>query len=184
MSDPARPIHLTADDFIAWAMDRPDGERWELAAGEPVAMAPERVAHVRAKFRIAKRLEAAVQKAGLPCEVFIDGMAVQVDEFTVYEPGALVRCGPPLADAVAKITDPVVLVEVVSPSSRARDSGAKLADYMRIASVRDYLVVRTEDRTIIHHARTADGTILTRILRDASVPLAAGFTLENPFAAI
>jgi hypothetical protein len=49
VSDPARPIHLTADDFIAWAMDRPDGKRWELAAGETFAIAPERVVHARAR---------------------------------------------------------------------------------------------------------------------------------------
>ncbi len=183
MSEPARPIHLTADEFIAWAMDRPDGERWELASGELVAMAPERVVHARTKLRITESLLSAVRNAGLPCEVFGDGMAVQVDDSTVYEPDALLRCGPPLADDVVKITDPVVLVEVVSPSSRGRDTGAKLADYMRIPTVRDYLVVRTNDRTIIHHARSPDGTIRTRILRDTSIDLTAGLTLEHLFPA-
>jgi Uma2 family endonuclease len=132
LSDPARPI-LHADAFIAWAMDRPAGERWELAHGETVAMAPERAAHARAKLRIAERLAAAVHEAGLAREVFVDGMAVQVDERTVYEPDVLMRCGPPLPDDTVKITDPVVVVGVVSPSSRARDTGAKLADYMREA---------------------------------------------------
>jgi Uma2 family endonuclease len=59
------------------------------------------------------------------------------------------------------------VVEVLAPSSRARDAGAKLADYFRLDSVRRYLIVRTEDRTIIHHERDAAGTIITRIARDS-----------------
>ena len=107
-------------------MDRPAGERWELAHGETVAMAPERAAHARAKVRVAERLAGAVREAALPREVSVDAMAVQVDERTVYEPDVPMRCGPPPDDAV-KITDPVVVVEVVSPSSRARDAGVSSA---------------------------------------------------------
>jgi Uma2 family endonuclease len=173
----------TADDFIAWAMARPEGERWELAHGEPVAMAPERAAHGRAKLRIAERLSVAACAAGLPCEVFVQGMAVQVDGTTVYEPDALMRRFPPLPDDAVKVTDPEITVEVISPSSRARDSGAKLADYFRIASLRHYLIVRTEDRTAIHHARGADGQILTRIIHDGTVDFGAGLVLEKLFPA-
>ncbi len=154
MSDSARPIHLTAGDFIAWAMDRPDGERSERAAGERAGVAPGRVVYARARLRGGKQREAAVQKAGLPCEVFITGMAVQVDENTDYEPDALVSCGPPLADN------------------------------MRIPAGRDDLVVRTRDHTTIDHARGRHGAILTRILRNTSIDLAAGRTLENPFPVV
>jgi Uma2 family endonuclease len=177
------PGGQTADDFIAWAMARPEGERWELAHGEAVAMAPERAAHGRAKLRIAERLSAAVRAAGLPCEVFVDGMAVEVDASTVYEPDVLMRCGPPLPDNAVKLTDPVIVVEVVSPSSRARDSGAKLVDYFRIESLRHYVIVRTEDRTAIHHARNADGHILTRIIHDGKVDFGTGLVLDGLFPA-
>jgi Uma2 family endonuclease len=54
---------------------------------------------------------------------------------------------------------------VLSPSSRARDAGAKLADYFRIATVRHYLIVDIAGRTVIHHARVADDGIRTAILR-------------------
>jgi Uma2 family endonuclease len=180
MSD-AAPDHQTADEFIAWAMTRAEGERWELAHGRPVAMAPERAAHGRAKLRIAERLLSAVRRAGLPCEVFVDGMAVQVDDTTVYEPDVLVRCGAPLADDAIKLTDPLIVVEVVSPSSRRRDAGAKLADYFRIETLCHYLIVRTEDRTIIHHARDEAGEILTRIVRDGAVDFGDGLILDGIF---
>jgi hypothetical protein len=64
-----------ADEFIAWAMHQPEGERYELVAGEVVSMVPERVAHGRAKDRIAKRLAEAVEVAHLECEYSAMGQA-------------------------------------------------------------------------------------------------------------
>ncbi len=56
----AAPARRTADEFIAWAMDQRGRVRWELVAGQPIAMAPERAEHARTKLRIAARLDAAV----------------------------------------------------------------------------------------------------------------------------
>ena len=165
------PARMTADEFIAWAMEQPEGEHYELVAGEVVSMAPERVAHGRAKFRIARRLAEAIEAAHLDCEVLGDGMTVQVDADTIYEPDALVRCGSPLDDNATRIFDPLILVEVVSPSSRARDSGGKLEDYFRMPSVRHYLIVKTENRAVIHHERDAAGEITTHIIRGGSIRL-------------
>ena len=133
MSDPAR-LRMTSDAFIAWAMEQPGGSRFELVAGEIVAMAPERAAHSRLKGAIYAQLAEAIRSAGLPCEAYPDGMVVEVDAETVYEPDALVRCGAPLPDDAVKVTDPIIVVEVLSPSTRARDTGAKLADYFRMPS--------------------------------------------------
>ena len=165
------PARMTADEFIAWAMQQPEGEHYELVAGEVVSMAPERAAHARAKGRIYECLVQAIRAADLACEVFPDGMGVQVDADTVYEPDALVRCGPPLDDDATRVFDPLVLIEVVSPSSRARDSGSKLEDYVRMQSVRHYLIVKTENRAVIHHERDVAGAITTRIIRDGSIRL-------------
>jgi Uma2 family endonuclease len=169
VSEPARKL-MTSDEFIAWAIEQ-GGGRCELVAGEIVAMAPERAAHARVKAHIWRRLTEAIEAADLPCEAYPDGMAVEIDNETTYEPDALVRCGAPLPPDALKLHDPVIVVEVLSPSSRARDAGAKLADYFRLPSVRHYLIVRTEDRTVIHHARGDDGAIATRITRDSPIPL-------------
>jgi len=163
---------MTSDEFIAWAMNRPEGERYELACGEVVAMAPERSVHALTKGRVFRHLAAAIEAAGLPCTAYPDGMAVEIDAATVYEPDVLARCGPPLPDDAVKISDPLIIVDVLSPSSRARDAGAKLADYFRLASVRHCLIVRTEDRTVIHHERDVAGTITTKIVRDLPIMLA------------
>ena len=62
---------------------------------------------------------------------------------------AALRCRRELSSC----SDPIIVVEVVSPSSLARDAGAKLEDYFRLPSVQHYLILKTENRTIIHHQR-------------------------------
>ncbi|MCB1884550.1 MAG: Uma2 family endonuclease [Geminicoccaceae bacterium] len=162
---------MTADAFLAWAMEQPPGRRHELDAGEVVAMAPERAAHARVKHRVARCLEDGIAGAGLPCEVFPDGMAVRIDDATVYEPDALVRCGEPLADDAVDLDDPVIVVEVLSPSTRARDSGAKLEGYFKLKTLRHYLIVKTDTRAVIHHAREDGGRIRTSIVTGGELRL-------------
>lgn len=170
MTTRPHPSGFTADAFIAWAAGQPRG-RFELVGGEIVAMAPERAGHARTKARTHRALEDAIARSGLGCEAFPDGMSVRIDDRTVYEPDALVRCGPPAPDNAVEVTDPVVLVEVVSRSTRTVDSGAKLVDYLTLPSVRHYLVIDTDTRSVTHHARGNDGEIVTRILRDGRLRL-------------
>ena len=171
MTAPARR-RMTSDEFIAWAIEQPDGERYELVAGEVVAMSPERLSHSRVKHRIARLLEDAIAAAGLRCEAFPDGVAVEIDNHTTYEPDALVRCGEPLPGDTVKLVDPIIVVEVLSPSTRARDAGAKLEDYFRLPSVRHYLIVKTDTRSVIHHRKDETGQIATRIVRSGELELA------------
>jgi Uma2 family endonuclease len=173
---------MTSDEFIAWAMEQPETEHYELIAGEVVAMAPERAAHALTKFHIARRMAEAIEAGNMPCQAFPDGMSVEVDEHTVYEPDALVRCGTPLPPNAVKLSDPLIIVEVLSPSTSARDVGAKLGDYFRLPSLRHYLIVRTENRTIVHHERGENGIILTRIVREGPILLdPPGITLTDCF---
>ena len=181
MSDPAH-APMAAHAFLAWSEAQPKGARHELVAGQVVRLAAERAAHARAKLRIAEQMSAAVCAQHLACEVFGDGMAVLVDEATVYEPDAQLRRGPPLPDAATHVSNPLVVVEVVSPSSAGIDTGTKLADDFRLPSLRHYLIVRATDRVAVQHSRAADGTILTRIVRDEPILLEPpGITLPSIF---
>jgi Uma2 family endonuclease len=58
-----------------------------------------------------------------------NGMSVRVDNETVYEPDALVYCGPRVPNGTMFIENPVVVVEVISPASEAVDTGEKLVGY-------------------------------------------------------
>src|SRR5208337_716809 len=85
---------MTVDEFLAWADGR-EG-RWELADGVPVCMSPERAIHGETKFSAGSAFKAAIRKAGLPCESFIDCLAIRVDQRTTFQPDLLVNCGDPL----------------------------------------------------------------------------------------
>ncbi len=165
-----RPLAFTADEFIAWALEQPAG-RFELDNGVVVAMAPERASHNQAKLNAVIALRGAIGARGLPCSAMTDGMAVRVNDRTVYEPDALVRCGPRLPGDAMEVADPVVVVEVVSPSSRGVDRGVKLAGYFSLPSVRHYLIVDTDRRVVIHHRRDGDGRIEVGIVRDGALEL-------------
>ncbi len=147
-------LRLTREQFHRWA----EGQRgrYERVAGEPVAMSPERAQHVRLKNRVWAALDRAVREAGLDCEALGDGVTVEVDADTDYEPDALVNCGPRLHPDATAATNPVIVVEVLSPSTQSVDSGEKLADYFRVPSVQHYLIVRARRQEIIHHWRVGD----------------------------
>ncbi len=92
--------HLSREEFRRWA-EKQD-RRYERIAGEPVAMSPERIEHVRVKSRMWAALDCAIRAGNLPCEALGDGVTIEIDEDTDYEPDAVVNCGPPApGDAVA-----------------------------------------------------------------------------------
>ena len=155
------PLRLSRDQFQAWAETQPRG-RFERVEGEVVARAPERWAHARLKARIWRALDREIRNSGLACEALPDGITVEIGEDTDYEPDAVVNCGDLLPDDAVAATDPIVIVEVLSPSTSAEDFAGKLADYFRVPSIRHYLIVRAKRREVIHHSRGANGTVVTR----------------------
>jgi Uma2 family endonuclease len=155
---------MTVEEFLPWAEGK-EG-RWELHDGVPVMMSPERLAHIRTKARAVRALEDALQLAGLPCEAVADGLTVKVNSGATYEPDASVVCGPRRSDETIVVTDPVVVVEVLSPSTAAIDHGSKLSGYFSLPSVQHYLILDPDRRVAIHHKRGAGDAIETRVLTD------------------
>jgi Uma2 family endonuclease len=82
-----------------------------------------------------------------------------------------VRCGPRLPGEALDVSDPIIVVEVASASSRGIDTGVKLAGYFKLPSVRHYLVVVTEARVVIHHRRDDAGALGARFLREGQLSL-------------
>ena len=181
---PVPPGKLTREEYRRWAEAQPRG-RFELVAGEVFAMAPERVAHARIRANAWLALRQAIASAGLDCQAYPDGVTVEVDDDTDYEPDALVNCGEqPDEDAVAA-PNPVIVVEVTSPGTRSVDTGAKLAGYFRVPSIQHYLILVTERSMAIHHRRAGDG-IETRMVASGRLeldPPGITVTVEDLFAA-
>lgn len=133
---------------------------------------------MRVKNRIWAALDQAIRAANLPCEALGDGITIEVDADTDYEPHAVVNCGPPLPGEAIAATNPVIVVEVTSPSTQSIDFADKLADYFRVASIQHYLIVRTRRREVIHYSR-AGAAIVTRIINLGTIRLGPpGVTID------
>ncbi|GJD93784.1 Uma2 family endonuclease [Methylobacterium iners] len=174
---------MTVDEFLAWAEHQPG--RYELVNGEVYAMSPQRARHARTKYVIQAALERAIRERGLPCRMLPDGMTVRVDRSTAYEPDALVYCGNPLDGEAIEVSEPVIVVEVLSPSTGNVDTGEKLAGYFRVASVVHYLVVDPKNHMVIHHRRGAEDLIETRIVSIGTLDLSPpglSLSLDEIFA--
>ena len=150
---------MTADEFERWLDDRPDGGRFELAGGKVVAMAPERSIH--AMLKGAAYVQLLTASRHLECQVFPDGMAVRVDDATQREPDAALRLGPRLGRDDTVYADPLVIVEVLSPSTAEIDLADKVRDYGRIETLAHYLVVNPTSRIVMHHRKDGEGFFTT-----------------------
>ena len=161
---------MTRDEYRRWAEAQPHG-RFELVAGEVVAMAPEREGQIDAKAVAWLALRQAIKAAGVRCRAYADGFTVEVDENTVYEPDALVNCGDRPDRNATVAPNPVVIVEVTSPGTRSVDTGTKLADYFRVPSIHHYLIVMADKRLVVHHSRRAGDEIGTRLVASGRIEM-------------
>jgi Uma2 family endonuclease len=170
---------MTVDEFLVWAEGQ-EG-RWELYNGVPYAMSPERTRHIKVKFAIQLALLRGIQKAGLSCHMLADGAGVRISQYVLHEPDALVYCGAELPDDAVEVPNPVVVVEVASPSTRRLDTSLKLGGYFSLPSVHHYLVVDPEGPPVVHHGRQPDGAILTSIVHEGTlIPSSLRFDLHDP----
>jgi Uma2 family endonuclease len=160
---------MTVDEFLATAEER-EG-RWEIEDGVAYAMAPERLDHARVKGETFIALRTAIRRAGLPCEAVTDSVAVRITARTAYQPDALVYCGERLPPEAREVPAPVIVVEVLSPSTEWRDAHRKLIGYFSRPSVAHYLTIDPRDRSVAHHKRAEGGLIETRILYDGLLKL-------------
>jgi Uma2 family endonuclease len=171
MSEPAERL-LNVDEFLAWAEGR-EG-KFELHDGRIVAkfgqdedkilaMSPERVRHAGGKTRTAVALSLAIRSAKLACGVYVDGVSVRADNDRAFVPDVLVACPPPPPDVV-EIDNPLIVVEVLSPSTAETDQSLKLESYLSLPSLAHYLILDPVRRVVIHHARQDGDRAATRIL--------------------
>ena len=168
---------MTVDEFLSWADGR-EG-RWELRDGVAIAMSPERAAHGRTKYAAAKSFEAALSRANLPCHLLLDCVAVRVDGRTTFQPDLVIHCGKPVPDEDTEVPDPVIVVEVLSPSTRSIDLGLKVRRYFELPSIQHYLILDPDDRSSIHYARGEGDVLLTRIVSDGVLRFdPPGFSVE------
>jgi Uma2 family endonuclease len=180
---------MDSSAFLAWAEGR-EG-RYELANGRVIMMTGGSRAHALIVRRLANALER--QLDGGRWTVLTSDFAARIDPKTVRYPDVIVdKAGEALRDLAA--TSPVLIAEVLSPSSVATDLGDKAAEYLQLAGLAAYLVLSQDEAKAWVWARAdakfpagsevvagADGVVRLPAL-SLELPLAeiyAGFTPED-----
>lgn len=160
---------MSVEEYLVWSESQ-EG-RYELVDGIVYAQAAERAAHAKMKLLVAIAFSNEIKKRGLHCYALVDGMAVKVGAKTVFEPDALVYCGPELPPDALLVENPLIVVEVISPTSGRNDLTRNVAGYFYVASVRHYLVVDPDDPLVVHYERVADGVVVCHILTEGAAKM-------------
>jgi Uma2 family endonuclease len=151
----AQHMSMRVTEYLAYADAHPR-QRFELLAGVPVAMAPATLRHNLIAGNIDAALRGQVRDRG--CQSFREaGVASSDDAEFMAQPDVLVRCGP-LDGRRRWVDDPVVIVEVLSPSTMLDDRGYKLKTYLDgFPSLRHVALVYQDECRIEHWSRGVDG---------------------------
>lgn len=161
---------LTVDEFLAWAVRQSEG-KYELIDGVVIMQQAQRWGHSKVKFEVALVLREAIENAGAAYYVASDGPTVRIGQHKAFVPDALVAPLPePVSDSL-EIANPVIVVEVLSPSTKRMDATTKLDGYFQLPSVRHYLIVDPEGRSITHHKRDRAGDVKPRVVRKGALAL-------------
>lgn len=171
----ARTEHrMTVGEFLDWTEEQADDARYELVAGVPVQlMAPTNIRHARIQRNVSEALRGAIAAAGLPCEVFDagPGVALGADGDECRIPDVVLTCASTIDETARLVPEPMIIVEVASPSTRLADVNDKVEFYGGIASIRHYLVIEQDRRRVVYHGRGSSGGLEPRILRDGEIAL-------------
>lgn len=141
MGEPAVQPHVSYADYLE--LEAKSATKHEWLDGVVYDMAGGTLEHAGLAAAVIRRL--GNQLEGKPCRVFTADLKIRVlaTGLCTY-PDVSVICGRPQMDPESSgnvVTNPTVLVEVLSDSTEAYDRGEKFAHYRRIPSLREYVLV-------------------------------------------
>lgn len=184
MGQPAQ--RFTVGEYLA--LEAASDTKHEYLNGVIVAMAGASLRHNLIALNVAAVLRSALERS--PCRVLGSDQRVQIETTGAYVyPDVSVVCSEPRfgADRPASLLNPVLVVEVLSPSTEDHDRGAKLAHYRRLASVREVLLVEPNERRAELYRRLDGGRWLITDVVEGAVELEsveARLTLDEVYAKV
>jgi Uma2 family endonuclease len=144
---------LSLEAYLAWENDQPD--KHEFYRGEVFARVGARRVHGRVQANLSRALGNILQGSG--CQVFADSMKVQIDQDTVLYPDVFVTCHRDDLKTDLIFKAPLLVVEVLSPSTQSYDRSQKFALYRRITALQEYVLVDPDTRRVEAFRRNAQG---------------------------
>ena len=157
---------MTMAEFLDWEQRQPT--KHEFDGLHVIAMAGGTIRHAALQRNLAISIGGALR--GTPCQFLGSDLQVRT-ETSVRYPDGMVVCGPQPSTAVST-REPVVLFEVLSPSTASTDRLAKTREYQAIPSLQRYVILEQDHVAATVFARTAEGW--------SGQVLAAGETLAMP----
>jgi Uma2 family endonuclease len=163
----------TLEEYLE--LDRTSDEKYEYFDGEVFAMAGGSPEHSRISLNIGALLR--IKLRGGSCEAFNSDMRIKVPAALPYRyPDLSVVCGEPIFESLqgqSMLVNPVLLIEVLSPSTTAYALGEKFTAYQSIPTFREYLLLAQTRPHVIRHLYQAPGQWLRTEVSglDSAVPL-------------
>lgn len=153
MSLPAHKPFFDAQAYLAWEAEQ--ANKHEYHDGEVFAMAGASEAHVTVALNVAMALRNHLR--GSPCSVFISDMKLRVEEDNAFfYPDIFVTCADSDRSQSHSKSAPVLIVEVLSPTTSAFDRGAKFAAYRKLPTLREYALIDPERLSLDLFRREGD----------------------------
>ena len=149
---------ITVSEYLA--MDHASETKLEYYHGQIVAMAGARRTHNVIAANLIHMLIGALR--GRPCEVYPSDQKVRTLTGAYLYPDVSVACTPQFEDEGENIlTNPTVIIEVLSESTESRDRGVKFEHYRSIPSLREILFVAQDRRSVERYRRHSPDWIYT-----------------------
>ncbi|MEW5973924.1 MAG: Uma2 family endonuclease [Pseudomonadota bacterium] len=177
----AEKLAFTAEDFLNWESSQ--DTKHEFADGIAYAMAGAGEKHVTISGNVFAALRAHVR--GTPCRAYIADMKLRVEKADAFfYPDVFVTCSSEDAKREDHKAEPVLIIEVLSPTTAAYDRGLKFAYYRQLPSLMEYVLIDPERIAVDLFRKDAAGHwVLYPYGPDETVELAS-IGLNLPIAAI
>lgn len=156
MASPAKEVNfVTLADYLE--REAKADYKSEYFAGQIFMMAGGTPNHNRISTDIVTEL--SIQTRGTSCETFNSDQRLMLPSGLLTYLDAMVVCGPIeySEDDSLAITNPVLLVEVLSPSTANYDRGEKFEFYRELTSLKEYLTIHQNKVHVEHHYKQPDG---------------------------
>lgn len=132
--------------------------KYEYICGEVYAMAGTTLCHNIIAGEIFARLLAKL--ASSECQPFMSDVKVRANAETFYYPDVMVSCEEIKQNSLI-CEKPILIVEVISPSTRTIDRREKLFHYQQMPSVQEYVIVDQHKKNVEVHRRQPNGSWIT-----------------------
>ena len=152
MSSLAAQTYLTPEEYLAW--ERKSDTKHEYLRGEIIAMSGASYQHTIITMNISGELY--IQLKDTACTVHTNDMRVRTSsEISYFYPDVVVVCDKPRFEdsTFDTLLNPIVLVEVLSPSTQAYDRGEKFRHYQQLTSLQEYILISQDEIAVERYRR-------------------------------